>query len=373
MTISTHFYLNNYKRKDGKHQIFYDVSINKERDRIPTGLYVNPEHWDNTIRRVKKKWDTEDINLSLDNMESKTTEIKTHYRLSKGSFMDIKSFRNEFFSKNPKYDFISFMRHHLEEAPTKESTKRQARAVLGKLEEYKSPLAFNNMTLGFFEDYRGYLFKKGNENTTISGNIKTIKKYLNLARKHGLFISFDLDDLKVGSMTGNKTNLTIKEVETLKDYYFSDTIDPFHVLSLGYFLFACYTSLRISEIQNLKRMDLKGNAITFHSEKTGKSHTVVLNNTAKSIIESQPRLFVEHIHANYINRSLKNIMKIEKINIKKNVSMHTGRHTFATNFLRKGGNVRDLQQILNHSSILTTMIYVHIVEKESNLSIYLMD
>lgn len=373
MTITTHFYLNNYTRKDGKRQIFYDVSINKERERIPTGLYVKPEHWDNMNRRVKKKFDTEDINLSLDNMDSKTTEIKTHYRLSKGSFLDIKTFRNEFFSKTPKYDFISFMRHHIEEVPTKESSKRHARSVLTKLEEYKSPLPFNNLTLGFFEDYRGHLYKKGNKNTTISGNIKTIKKYINLARKHGLHINFDTDELKVGSMAGNKTNLTIKEVSILKDYYFSEDIDPLHILSLGYFLFSCFTSMRVSEIQNLKRFDLKGNAITFHSEKTEKSHTIVLNNTAKSLVDSQPRLFMEHLHANYINRTLKNIMKLEKINIKKNVSMHTGRHTFATNFLRKGGNVRDLQQILNHSSILTTMIYVHIVEKESNLSIYLMD
>lgn len=373
MTISTHFYLNNYKRKDGKCQIFYDVSINKERERIPTGLYIKPEYWDNENRRVKKKFDTEDINLSLDNMDSKATEIKIQYRLSKAYFLDIKTFRNEFFSKTPKYDFISFMRHHIEQVATKEPTKRHARSVLNKLETYKNPLPFNNITLGFFEDYRGYLYKNGNKHTTIASNIKTIKKYLNLARKHGLFINFDMDDLKVGSMTGNKTNLSIREVEILKNYYFSDEIDPYHSLSLGYFLFACYTSLRVSEIQKLKRYDLKGNAITFASEKTDKNHTIVLNNTAKSIVDRLPALFVEHLHPNYINRTLKNIMKLEKINIKKNVSMHTGRHTFATNFLRKGDNVRDLQHILNHSSILTSMIYVHIVEKESNMATFIMD
>ena len=373
MTITTHFYLNNYKRKDGKCQIFYDVSINKERDRIPTGLYVKPDQWDNDIRRVKKKFDTEDINLSLDNMEAKTTEIKTHYRLSRSAYLDVKTFRNEFFNKTPKYDFISFAKHHLETVPTKDSTKRMARSVIGKLENYKNPIPFSSLTLGFFEDYKGYLYTKGNKSTTIAGNIKTIKKFVNLAKKHGLFINFDIDDLKVGSMKGSKTNLTIREVEILKQYYFSDNIDRGHLLSLGYFLFACYTSLRISEIQKLRRNDFRGDAVTFHSEKTDKPHTIVLNNTAKAIIERHPALFINQITPESINRTLKNIMKLQAINIKKNVSMHTGRHTFATNFLRKGGNVRDLQQILNHSSILTTMIYVHIVEKESNMASFIMD
>lgn len=373
MTITTHFYLNNYKRKDGKCQVFYDVTINKERERIPTGLYVKPEHWDNTLRRVKKKHDTEDVNLSLDNMEAKTTEIRTHYRLSKSASLDIKTFREEFFNKTPKYDFITFAKHHLEETPTKDSTKRMARSVIAKLESYKSVIPFSSLSLGFFEDYRGHLYKIGNKQTTISGNIKTIKKFINLAKKHGLFINFDPDDLKVGSMAGSKTNLTIKEVEKLKEYYFSEKVERGHLLSLGYFLFSCYTSLRISDIQKLKRSDLKGDAITFTSVKTDKPHTIVLNNTAKSIIDRHPELFIEHITPESINRTLKNIMKLDKICIKKNVSMHTGRHSYATNFLRKGGNVRDLQQILNHASILTTMIYVHIVEKESNMATFIMD
>lgn len=373
MTINTHFYLNNYKRKDGKCQIFYNVNINGERDRIPTGLHIKPEYWDNDLGRVKKKFDTEDINLSLDNMDSKTTEIRTQYRLSKSAFLDVKTFRNEFFNKTPKYDFITFANHHIETEATKESSKRHSRSVIKKLSDYKNPIPFSSLTLGFFEDYRGHLFKNGNKKTTIASNIKVIKKVLNLAKKHGLFINFDIDDLKVGSMKGSKVNLSLIEVEKLKQYYFSEKVDRGHLLSLGYFLFACYTSLRISEIQRLRRWDLKGNAITFYADKTDKSHTVVLNNTAKAIIERHPALFVEHISPESINRTLKNIMKLNTVKINKNVSMHTGRHTFATNFLRKGGNVRDLQQILNHSSILTTMIYVHIVESESNMASYILD
>jgi len=59
--------------------------------------------------------------------------------------------------------------------------------------------------------------------------------------------------------------------------------------------------------------------------------------------------------------------------IEKNISFHVARHTFATNFLRSGGKVENLQKLLNHQSISTTMEYVHIIAEEANKEIYLLD
>ena len=46
--------------------------------------------------------------------------------------------------------------------------------------------------------------------------------------------------------------------------------------------------------------------------------------------------------------------------IRKNLTMHVARHTFATEYLRNGGHVHVLQQLMGHSKITTTMIYVHV-------------
>jgi len=47
-----------------------------------------------------------------------------------------------------------------------------------------------------------------------------------------------------------------------------------------------------------------------------------------------------------------------------NVSAHKMRHTYGTNFCRDGGDVRELQQILGHTDITTTMIYAHTMPED---------
>ena len=53
---------------------------------------------------------------------------------------------------------------------------------------------------------------------------------------------------------------------------------------------------------------------------------------------------------------------VEELNFGKKVSMHTLRHSFATHLLEAGVSLKAIQKFLGHSSLQTTMIYLHLTQ-----------
>jgi len=143
-----------------------------------------------------------------------------------------------------------------------------------------------------------------------------------------------------------------------------------HKNILSKFLFSCFTGLRISDIKNIESEHIIGDYIVFVSEKTGKLQRIQMNESAKKFIGKQ-KPFNSNYTDEYTNRTLKDICKI--CGIKKRVTYHVSRHTFATNFIISGGNVTVLQKLLGHSKIEDTMIYVHIAESVTDIEILNLD
>ena len=144
----------------------------------------------------------------------------------------------------------------------------------------------------------------------------------------------------------------------------------FHKNMLSMFLFSCFTGLRFSDVSKLTKENIFSEDIVFTSEKTGKFQRIPLNNSAKRYLDPID-IFKGNYTNEYFNRELKEIAKI--VGIRKKITFHVSRHTFATNFLSCGGRVEHLQKLLGHSKIEDTMIYVHIVEILTNSQIKLMD
>jgi site-specific recombinase XerD len=67
----------------------------------------------------------------------------------------------------------------------------------------------------------------------------------------------------------------------------------------------------------------------------------------------------------YSIRSVQNVFKsaTQKANINKDVGIHGLRHSFATHLLENGTDISYIQQLLGHSSVKTTMIYVKVAQK----------
>ena len=132
--------------------------------------------------------------------------------------------------------------------------------------------------------------------------------------------------------------------------------------------------LRISEAINLKikDIDLTRMQIRVEQGKGKKDRYTLLSVKALEILrkyfsEYKPKiwLFEGQKGEEYAARSIQNILKmaVSKTGIKKHITVHTLRHSFATHLLENGTDLRYIQSLLGHKSSKTTEVYTHITTK----------
>jgi len=374
VTIQHHFTLHNHITKKGVCNIQLSITGSGERVRINTGLQCAPKDWDPEKERIiNTVFLAEQHNLLLDNIVSKITRIKTNFHLNEMAISP-KKIAQELQNTSSRLDFLAYFADRIEKERPKVSPGyyRKIKSVLKKLQNYVGEIYFSDINAAFIENYRILLAGKGNKKSTINSNIATIKKILNAADDEGIKFNIKPKDIKVGSTRGNRVDLNVRELKHIYNYYLSPFTPEHWRLTLGYFLFSCFTGIRLGDVLDLERKQLTGMPyVDFTARKTTKRQSIPITQKCRTIIEHDERLFVLKVTPEQMNRNLKAIGI--HLKIAKNITFHVGRHTFATNFLRAGGNVVKLQKLLGHGTITMTMIYVHIVEQEANEEINLMD
>ena len=145
------------------------------------------------------------------------------------------------------------------------------------------------------------------------------------------------------------------------------------------------TGLRVSELCSLNsdELDLKRGEFSVRG-KGSKIRVVFLSDKAREAIsaflskrvDADPALFIripkyekfeKYSELRLTTRSIQRIIKKYAIKagiIGKKVSPHSLRHSFATDLLRNGADIRSVQAMLGHSSVTTTQIYTHVTDKQ---------
>ena len=208
---------------------------------------------------------------------------------------------------------------------------------------------------------------------TISG-IKSFYKYLLIEGK----ISSDPTALLESPKIGRKLPdiLSMEEIDTLIDAIDLEKPEGQRNKAMLETLYSC--GLRVSELVNLKLTNLFFDQGFIKIEgKADKERLVPVSNRAIEEINKymngyrkKLKIHKESENILFLNRRGKKLSRVmiftiiknlsQKINLDKKISPHTFRHSFATHLINGGADLRAVQEMLGHESILTTEIYTHL-------------
>ena len=220
-------------------------------------------------------------------------------------------------------------------------------------------------------DHLQNLRAEGLSESTIARNLTSIKRLHRFAilNRHGTHDPSDIVDApKLIRKTPNL--LDINQVSMLMEI--PDPSDPLGMRDLAILELLYATGIRVSELTNLQQDSLDLTRGTIHISSKHPRH-IPIGAPAKRALQNYLRSGRIH-HVNPLNTdfvflnaqgsqlSRMSIWKItkkagQKAKINSDVSPHTLRHCFATHLLEGGANLRDVQELLGHTSISTTQMY----------------
>jgi site-specific recombinase XerD len=280
----------------------------------------------------------------------------------------------ELINHDDSNSLIEFMTKEIEkDQRITDKTKKDLLNTRNRIEDFNSDARLQQIDYRFIVDFDNHLRSIGYSINTIGKLHKNLKRFLNLAIKYKLLSQNDYPyrDFKVERENTKREALSMKEVIAIEELtYTSTTVND---IVKDMFLFACYTGLRISDVIRLKANYCKssesGWRLEFKTFKAKKMAYLPLRSIFRDdqflsrpeqILEryynDQNELVFPKLPESKINRHLKEIAK--EAGISKKVTFHMGRHTFGTIMSTKVP-LPTLQNLMQHSDIKTTMIYVN--------------
>jgi site-specific recombinase XerD len=244
---------------------------------------------------------------------------------------------------------------------------------------YKKYLKFIGINLGTIEieqlnkhHVNHLLSIKKEENPNVSN--ATLNKYITVIKVLYRFITDK--KLLVSKLKEKQKPIPIIQmnlIEKIFDYYKSNLHDRVQFRNYLYYRLSLETGLRLNEIINIKmnNINMHERLIYITVTKTDVNRFVSFSNETKILLHKYILLYhegYEYLFTNFKTgkRLSKNSIESqtellkEKLNINVSISPHKWRHTFATSFIQRGGNLTYLQKFLGHSNLSTTQKYLHL-------------
>ncbi|WP_435197799.1 tyrosine recombinase XerC [Lactobacillus iners] len=225
-----------------------------------------------------------------------------------------------------------------------------------------------------------YLAQKKDKRSTQSRKISTLRSFYRFLNKRNII---PVNPVELISLRGEHKKLPefLYNDEMVKVLKSISTTTPLGLRNMALLELFYATGMRVSEIANLKleQIDFELNLILVHG-KGNKDRYVAFGEEAQTalnnyLVEARKKLLLHKTDYGYVflnsngnritSRGLEYIIKNIFLNagVSASVHPHMLRHTFATQMLNNGADLRTVQELLGHESISTTQIYTHVTKQ----------
>ncbi|MFN0292835.1 tyrosine-type recombinase/integrase [Pedobacter helvus] len=275
------------------------------------------------------------------------------------------SLAQSFFDDTNKSDFYAFWTEQVElwGASLKPNTLKTYVTTLRILKEIAPTLSFGDLTLSFVQKFDHHMAtKRKNSYNGRFGKHKVLRAMIRRAIANKLMKESPYEHHRLKPAEGQRVFLTLDEVNKIRNYEVNSNGKNLQIAK-DYLETSIFLGLRYSDIVGLKYENVKEDHISLVMKKNSKPIIIPLIPMAKAIIDkySKHKIILDDapvfpfVANATINKHLKELMRL--VGVKKHVSMHVGRHTFASLHLHAKTSLAHLQQLLGHKNIHDTMIY----------------
>ena len=357
----------------GKAPIALQIFVGGERKIIALNVLIKPEDFDAVAQAVKIKGDAEATrlyNALIKKKVSRASQIFINAEVNDET-LTMQRFLELFDVKMSRDSFSVFVKKEIEqlEGTVDKSTIGHYRLMLRYAHEFGNTenLSFAQIDFAFIEGYERFLKKRGLGVNTAAKVHSKLKKFLNLAAARGKVIQQPYRNFKIKKAKTLRDWLTPSELDALFNLYNARQLRGEWQRVLRYFLFSCVCGgFRISDLKELEDANKVGENLVVDTQKGSNfERRVIVPFSEVGLLlwkdrdrAKQAKKVFDCISDTNSNQVIKKVARIA--GIEKDVTMHVARHTFATNYIIFGGRIEMLNDILGHSKMETTQIYLHL-------------
>lgn len=275
-------------------------------------------------------------------------------------------------------EFIDYLGHEKGLATnTLESYGRDLKQYYGFLSG-DSAASLANASQSTIVAYLMYLRKQGKATATIARRLAALKAFYQFLVKENYVAKNPTDELSSPKLERKLPKvLTVEEVERLLSQ--PEVTSPVGKRDKAMLELLYATGIRVSELVNLNVGDIDLREGFVRCMGKGSKERVVpmgeiaiaalkayLDNARLKIIADpkEKSVFVNHHGKRLTRQGFWKIVKkyAAQAQIRKEITPHTLRHSFATHLLENGADIRAVQEMLGHADISTTQIYTHVTK-----------